>query len=173
MSRDLGGRPCALHGELSLEDLLGQIMELARAYGLRRWGLVPVRVSIELPSGLTQVEIVPVVPIEVRGPPPPAGRDQGPEPRPLEEGCRRFYSPWPEPATYRLSEKQGKVVARLWDAWQDGEPEVDQAELLTAAESEGTRLRDLFRGAPAWGALVVPGARAGSYRLAGPPDEQE
>jgi hypothetical protein len=66
---------------------------------------------------------------------------------------------------YTFTPTQAAVVRQLWEAWADGSPEVRQETLLEAADSTAGRLRDLFRGHPAWGNLIVPAAK-GMYRLA-------
>lgn len=76
-------------------------------------------------------------------------------------------------AVYTFSPKQRSVVAALWRAMDDGHHWVGQDALLELAESDCGRVRDLFRGHPAWGAMVVSAADGdgppGAYRLAGPP----
>jgi hypothetical protein len=78
---------------------------------------------------------------------------------------------------YAFSPTQRLVVAALWGAWQDGTRWMMQEALLEQAESDGCRLRDLFRGHPAWGTMIVPavnyGGPPGSYRLAPLPGEEE
>jgi hypothetical protein len=70
---------------------------------------------------------------------------------------------------YSFSPKQSLVVAKLWESYEDGIPDVSQAVLLEAAESDGNRLRSLFtNGAdkhPAWGSMIVAGSGKGTYRL--------
>lgn len=67
---------------------------------------------------------------------------------------------------------QRAVVAALWRAREQNHEWVSQETLLTVAESEGGRLRDMFRRHPAWGTMIVPavdiGGPPGSYRLAEP-----
>lgn len=64
-----------------------------------------------------------------------------------------------------FSPNQAAVVKVLWEAMEDGTPEVGGDTLLEAAGSEAVRMRDVFRDHPAWGSLIVPGARR-TYRLA-------
>ncbi len=76
---------------------------------------------------------------------------------------------------WTLTPKQARVVARLWQAWRDGTHDVGQVELLQAADSDGVRLVDLFRGSSAWQTLICSGGR-GIYRLcfaAGQPEPAE
>lgn len=71
---------------------------------------------------------------------------------------------------YTFTPRQRSVVAALWRAREDAYHFLTQEELLEAAESEGKRLRDLFRWHPSWGRLIVSGVpyggRLGTYRLA-------
>ncbi len=79
---------------------------------------------------------------------------------------------WPGVGTFHFQgEKQQAVVAALWTAWEDGTLEVAQAMLLRAADSDGTRLHDLFRGHGAWGKLILRGRCPGSYTLPPLPEE--
>ena len=75
---------------------------------------------------------------------------------------------------YTFTRRQRLVFAALLDARKQGYEYVSGDALLEAAESDGCRLRDLFRGHPAWGVLIVPGldtgGPAGTFRLAPAPD---
>ena len=60
----------------------------------------------------------------------------------------RDHGPWHAPdfqmvvwdgGRYYFSHKQRLVIKRLWEAWESGRPEVDQATLLRAANSECLR----------------------------------
>jgi len=55
-------------------------------------------------------------------------------------------------------------VAALWQAWEEGRPEVEQRALLDAADSQSVRLVDVFKHCPAWRRLIVSPAH-GVYRL--------
>lgn len=68
--------------------------------------------------------------------------------------------------TYTFGPGQARAVERLWKAWEAGTPDVPDAELLEAAESEGQRLRDVFKNSDAWDTIIVPGAGKGLRRLA-------
>lgn len=65
---------------------------------------------------------------------------------------------------YNLTPIQAEVVRQLWDRQEDEIPDVGQEELLRNAEAQSTRLSDVFRNSPAWGALVVTDG-GGRYRL--------
>ena len=60
---------------------------------------------------------------------------------------------------------QAACVKILWEAWESGTPEVDQAYILTSAGSECQRLRDLFRKSTAWGTMIRKGKMKSSFRL--------
>lgn len=52
--------------------------------------------------------------------------------------------------------KQRQVVGYLYNAWQSGQPRVSVAMMWTDLEfSDGTRLRDLFKGHPDWQDLIA------------------
>lgn len=69
---------------------------------------------------------------------------------------------------YVFTASQARVVAELWAAWRNGTPDVRQDYLLEAAGSESRRLDNLFRGHPAWGAMIQRGPVRGVYRLVEP-----
>lgn len=73
--------------------------------------------------------------------------------------------------SYAFTGSQARVVALLWRAWLDGVPNLRQETLLDAAGSVSGRLANLFKGHPAWGTMIVPGAAKGTFRLADPPPE--
>lgn len=142
---------------------IDEILEAVRRYALSRWGQVPVYLKITLPDGREQKEVMPA-----RRAPPERGPAGGADARQGEPWHSEDFSRvrWPGMAEMLFGEKQAAVVAALWDARGDEDPERDQADLLEIAQSECTRLSDLFRGHEAWGTLVVRGAKRGSYRLA-------
>jgi hypothetical protein len=71
---------------------------------------------------------------------------------------------------YTLTPKQRMVVCILWRAWEDGTTYRSASYLLEKAESDQTRLSQLFRDSQAWNNLIVPGeihdGPADTYRLA-------
>jgi len=74
------------------------------------------------------------------------------------------------PREYQFNSAQAAAVRALWAGWEQGAPDVQGAALCEAAESEGSRARDLFK-APGgvhcgWGELIQPGHLRGTYRLA-------
>jgi hypothetical protein len=138
-----------------------EIVRLVRAYALRKYGQLAVGITIHLHQGNAHLE-----PFPQATPPQPGPRihewASGDEPRHLSD-FRAVY--WPGLGRFNLSEKRALVVKQLWEAMEDGTWEVQQDVLLRRADSDGTRLVDLFKGDPAWGVLVVKGEVAGSYRL--------
>ncbi len=68
---------------------------------------------------------------------------------------------------YAFTATQAAAIKLLWEAWEDGTPDVGQETLLEAAGSSGNRLRDVFKDNPAWQALVVSASR-GTFRLTEP-----
>jgi hypothetical protein len=96
------------------------------------------------------------------------------------EAVRTEQDPLPSPdfaavswqgRLFCFSRKQRVVVGQLFQAREKGYHFVSQDHLLKAADSDCHRLRDLFRGHPAWGDLIVSEGR-GLYRLS-PMIEQE
>lgn len=72
---------------------------------------------------------------------------------------------------YKFSAVQAAVVKVLWEARDNGTPDVGQQALLEEAGSESTRLVDVFKRNEAWGIVIVPGESAGTYRLGERPGE--
>lgn len=68
--------------------------------------------------------------------------------------------------TYHFSPTQARCISILFSAWERKHDAVSQETILTQAESDARRLRDLFRGHPAWGNLIVAGSTRGTFRLA-------
>jgi hypothetical protein len=88
-----------------------------------------------------------------------------------------FRSVWFRDATYTFTPKQAAAVKYLCEASTNLTPDVSQHYLLVEIGSESKTLRDLFRLRgqdgrkrvhPAWGRLIVPGERKGTFRLAPP-----
>ena len=59
-------------------------------------------------------------------------------------------------------------MEKLWEAWEQGTPEMAQQKILGDAGFSSERLVDVFRGHPSWGVLVVRGKTKGAYRLQEP-----
>lgn len=75
-------------------------------------------------------------------------------------------------ADYTFTAGQAACVRVLWDAWENGTPEVSQAAVLEAAGSTAETLRALFQSSAAWQTLIRQGQK-GSYYLAEPGAEPE
>lgn len=70
---------------------------------------------------------------------------------------------------YSFTATQAACVRVLWEAMENGTPEVGKDTILEKAGSETSRLDDIFRNSPAWGTMIVSGSRRGTKRLADPP----
>lgn len=68
--------------------------------------------------------------------------------------------------SYTFTPGQAAVVKILWEAWENGTPEVGGDYLVENAGLQSSRLSDLFRGHPAWDKMLVQGGERGVYRLA-------
>jgi hypothetical protein len=105
------------------------------------------------------VKIIPTIP----APPPPA---EGPaEITCSEDGYRLRH---PRLGTFAFRGKQAAVVRRLADALEDGSFDVDESDLLSAADSSSDRLVDVFKNRKdgAYGKVIVRGDTQGTFRLA-------
>ena len=68
--------------------------------------------------------------------------------------------------SYLFTKSQALCVKVMWEASQQGTPEMEGLTILTDADAAGTRLIDVFRKHPAWGTMIVKGGTKGAYRLA-------
>jgi len=137
-------------------------------------GFIPTGVTLLGPSGTLPYR-VPLPACDLPGDSvaiPPRGipgrvRDwnSGPEMN-FVNNCRSVYHPDTQPTTFHFADKQRIVVQVLREAMEDGTWDVGQDHLLRKAESESTKLADLFKRHPAWGTLIIKGASPGTYRLA-------
>jgi hypothetical protein len=67
---------------------------------------------------------------------------------------------------FSLTSPQAQVIERLYEAYQNGTPDVGQDALLVELELQSTRLRDIFKStSEVWGTLVMQGKKKGTYRL--------
>jgi hypothetical protein len=142
-----------------------QIVSLIRHYALRKYGDWAAGITIHLPcSRQNHYEPFPAREAS-RGAARPGANSWGTGPVPKRtDNFSAIY--WPGIGThYFQGEKQQAVAGALWRAREDGILEVNQAILLRAADSDGTRLHDLFRGHPAWGTLIIRGPTPGCYTL--------
>jgi len=130
----------------------------------------PVKGSVRrVDGGIEAVFFLP----EAKEPPPAAPSDGGvPLAGPLSHSPDFAAVNW-YGTVYEFRGRQRLVVAALWDAMREGYHSMSQDSLLELAECEGGRLRDVFRGNPAWGTLIIPavfaGGRPGAFRFAPPP----
>jgi hypothetical protein len=69
---------------------------------------------------------------------------------------------------YSFTTGQAACVQRLWEAWEQGNPDVAQQTILLDAGMDSARLVDLFKRHPAWQTMIVRGGSKGAYRLQGP-----
>lgn len=102
------------------------------------------------------------VPVRRRptGPPPRAKADEATHN--ADFTCVNWYG-----TVYHFDPDQANVVGHYWTAWEQGEPGVTEAAVKLLATSPFKSLRDLFRGHPAWGSMLVTafGEAPGTYRL--------
>lgn len=70
--------------------------------------------------------------------------------------------------SYSFTATQAACIKVLWEAWEQGTPEMGEPAILAEAESNSPRMRDIFRNSPAWENLIVPGSTKGSFRLKEP-----
>jgi hypothetical protein len=66
---------------------------------------------------------------------------------------------------YTFTPGQAKIVEALWQAWQNGTPDMAQATLLEGAGLLTNRIVDLFKNNPAMRTMIVPGRRKGTFCL--------
>lgn len=66
---------------------------------------------------------------------------------------------------------QTAAIELLYAAYRAGRPDLRGDYILERIGSNGTRLCDVFKRSPAWGTLVKPGERKGTYRIADPPSQ--
>jgi hypothetical protein len=87
------------------------------------------------------------------------------------KGVKLWRVSWPGLASYWLTNEQREVVRVLLCALVNSpNPNVGQHNLLKAIGSSAKRLSEVFARSKAWGTLVIPGARLGTFRLPDPPD---
>jgi hypothetical protein len=63
---------------------------------------------------------------------------------------------------------QAAIVKILWDEWEKKTPDVGQATLLEAVESQSDRLVDVFKGHKTYKQIIGSGETKGTYRLVEP-----
>ncbi|GMU37709.1 MAG: hypothetical protein EDS66_12215 [Planctomycetota bacterium] len=70
---------------------------------------------------------------------------------------------------YAFTANQAAIVKQLWEAYENGTPDVGGDTLLVNAESDTRRMADVFKKHSAWGTMIVEGSTKGTYRLAPDP----
>jgi len=69
---------------------------------------------------------------------------------------------------YSFTANQAACVRLLWEAWENGTPELSGAKILEEADIDQDRLSAVFRDHPAWKTMIRPGHTKGAYRLSPP-----
>jgi hypothetical protein len=67
---------------------------------------------------------------------------------------------------YSFTPTQAAIVRQLWEAMDNGMPDVGQETLLEGGGSQSNKVGDLFRNHPAWGVMIRGGSSRGTFRLA-------
>jgi hypothetical protein len=161
----------------STPNSLAELLALIDIWCSRNLGRRPVEVGFrwrdsarpswwpmpDVPPAVTPPATVGRDPPPATPPPPPAIAAPGGSPRHSAD----FRSVHWFGADYTFTPTQAAVVRQLWEAWEDGTPGVGQETLLAGAGSEGSRLRDLFRGHAAMGSMIVALGK-GLFALADP-----
>lgn len=70
---------------------------------------------------------------------------------------------------FAFTDMQAPMVKLLWEAYENGTPDIGSETLLETVDAKSSRLVDIFRDNPAWGKMIVDGATKGSKRIADPP----
>ena len=68
-------------------------------------------------------------------------------------------------ADHTFTATQAACVKVLWEAWQNGTPDVGQETVIDKAGAETKRLDHVFRAHPAFGTMIVQGGTKGTFRL--------
>jgi hypothetical protein len=92
----------------------------------------------------------------------PAGEDRRTAAHSPDFRCINWYG-----TEYTFTPNQAAIVKILWEAWENGTPDVGQETLRAQAEVE-SRIDRLFLGHAAWKNLIVPGKTRGTLRLQRP-----
>jgi hypothetical protein len=134
--------------------------------------LGPLGAEVEVEPGIevevlgTTYEILDFLAQQQSAEAPPPAADQAPLPR-----CRHsvdFRDVVWNGVSYKFGRLQAISVKVMWQAWENGTPELGQRTILAEAGSDSTKLVDVFRNHPAWGVMIVTGSTPGTYRLSEP-----
>lgn len=93
--------------------------------------------------------------------------DNAPE-RNEARASRDFRSAWWFGEEFCFTPDQAACLKTLWEAWENGTPDVGQETVLARSGSKAKRLVDLFKGHQAWGTMIVAGRTKGAFRLRRP-----
>jgi hypothetical protein len=159
-------------------DLRWLLLEM-RGWDETGWGVSP---TMALPAGKSLPDLSPwlgrlreltidLAAVTDPAPAPPprdGGQGHGETRHGIDFRSVRWYG-----TDYTFTKNQAAIVKLLWDAWENGTPEVGGDTLLTEADCETKRLDHLFNLGkhgrhPAWGTMIRPGSQKGTYRLAKP-----
>ncbi len=71
---------------------------------------------------------------------------------------------------YSFTALQAACVSVLWDAWENGTPEVSGERILESSETDRDtkRIDTIFQNHPAWRTMIVGGSTKGTYQLCAP-----
>jgi len=67
---------------------------------------------------------------------------------------------------YTFTSIQSDCVEILWEAMENGTPDVGDSHVLDSAGSDSNRLAYVFRDHPAWDKMIIAGGTRGTHRLA-------
>src|SRR5688572_4232062 len=146
-----------------------QISDLVRRWVEHQFGphARPGRVVIDLIGA-------PPVTIPILGQGPPTAEAVRTQPA-VEAGASQsgddFRSVLWHGQVYAFSAAQAKVVAALWAARENGQPDVPDDQLVRASGAANGKLDNVFKGSPAWGTLITEGDARGTHRIAPPSPE--
>jgi hypothetical protein len=109
-----------------------------------------------------------------KSPNPAAAIGESTPPTPLCSHSADFHSVNWYGTPYTFTGTQSRCVEVLWRAWSGKSPTVGQALILSEANSNASRLHDVFKKKgkmhPAWRTMIVPDGK-GNFRLADPPQK--
>lgn len=98
----------------------------------------------------------------------PEGEGAKPMPRAKAKHSIDFRSVHWFGTDYTFTPNQAAAIKILWEAWENGIPDVGGDTLAVVVESDSKRARDIFKGHLALGSMICPGQTKGTYRLVKP-----
>jgi hypothetical protein len=74
--------------------------------------------------------------------------------------------------SYSFTALQAACVRVLWEAWENGTPEVSGERILESSDTDRDtrRIDTVFQNHPAWRTMIVGGSTKGTYQLCAPGD---